>query len=303
MRPSLLLATVVLAAASDVPTADRMVERLPAGEPRDTAREVLTALRGDPVVAALLVDYTEMVLGWNEKFWADALLRSPQIPGSRFRVHDLRRPQPPIVQGRCDSVAPPPGAVVLKPADFTGSMRDHWTVEGDVLTAGGRRNNRINSAQRFGSVRLNLEFRTPADPQGYGQTRGNSGVFFSGGHEIQVLDNWRNPTYPDGMVASIYGQKPPSVNASLPPGMWQCLQIDFTAPTLDAAGMVTAPARATVRLNGHVVQNDVTFTGPTAFMRLTRYDRPLEPAMPIGLQDHGDAGSRVSFRNIWVLPK
>ena len=49
-----------------------------------------------------------------------------------------------------------------------------------------------------------------------GQARGNNGVNIFGKYEIQVLDSYDNPTYPDGQAAAIYGQTPPLVNASRP---------------------------------------------------------------------------------------
>jgi hypothetical protein len=49
-------------------------------------------------------------------------------------------------------------------------------------------------------------------------TGGNSGIFLPGGVEIQVLDNYDNPTYADGFACSVYGVAPPLANALRPPG-------------------------------------------------------------------------------------
>ena len=64
----------------------------------------------------------------------------------------------------------------------------------------------------------------PVNPQYWG----NSGVFPMGLYEVQILDNYKNETYPDGMVGSIYSQSPPLVNAARPAGVWQCLTSSST---------------------------------------------------------------------------
>src|ERR687898_314296 len=68
----------------------------------------------------------------------------------------------------------------------------------------------------------------PSEVKGNSQGRGNSGVFLNGVFEIQVLDSYENKSYADGQAASMYGQFPPMVNASRPPGEWQSYDITFT---------------------------------------------------------------------------
>ena len=102
------------------------------------------------------------------------------------------------------------------------------------LQPAGQTSNRLRSEASFGDVHLHLEFATPQPPVGSWQYRGNSGVFLMSLYEIQILDSWRNPVYPDGQMGAVYGQHPPLVNASLPPGEWQCLDIHFSAPRFDA---------------------------------------------------------------------
>ena len=46
-------------------------------------------------------------------------------------------------------------------------------------------------------------------------------------YEMQVLDNYKSETYPDGMAGAIYGQYPPLVNACRPQGEWQTYNIIF----------------------------------------------------------------------------
>jgi hypothetical protein len=58
------------------------------------------------------------------------------------------------------------------------------------------------SIEQFGDCQLHIEWLAPVEISGQGQGRGNSGVFFMGLVEVQVLDNYQNPTYADGMVGS-----------------------------------------------------------------------------------------------------
>ena len=117
--------------------------------------------------------------------------------------------------------------------------------------------------QSFGDCQLHIEWAEPTPPHGDSQGRGNSGVFFGfGRYEVQVLDSYNNKTYADGSAASVYGQYPPLVNASLAPGQWQTYDIIWTAPRFDADGKLLSKARETVIHNGVLVQNNVELTGP-----------------------------------------
>jgi hypothetical protein len=274
----------------------------------ETPEEIATLLsRGHPEVAALIAAHPEMKRAWTEDFWADALLRAPKLPGSGWRIHDFSRPQPNIVtpaMNECAGARAPRRAVTLfdgrSAAAFTGDKLALWHVADGALTATAHENNRIATRAAFGNMHLHLEFRTPSPPRGVWQYRGNSGVFLMRQYEVQILDSYNNPTYPDGQMGALYGQVPPRVNASLPPGRWQCLDIYFRAPRF-AGRKLQAPARATIRHNGVLVQRDATFLGPTAFAAIKPY-MPHAAKLPFTLQDHGDGTSMVSFRNIWVLP-
>ena len=231
---------------------------------------------------------------------------TPVLPGSKYRVHDGTRPQPKSIHVGDQATLPAPGAA---PSDarilFDGNDLSQWRGgSGDArwkLTRGAMEVNGtgdIRTRDKFGDVQLHLEFRTPTGGNATSQGRGNSGVFFMDRYEVQVLDSFRNPTYPDGQAAAIYGQRPPLVNASLPPGQWQTYDIVFVAPRFAKNGDVVSPARVTVFHNGVLVQYDVPLSGPTRHRTLTEYE-PHGPAGPIRLQDHGNP---VQFRNIWLRP-
>jgi hypothetical protein len=123
-------------------------------------------------------------------------------------------------------------------------------------------------------------------------------VFLLGQFEIQVLDSYQNPTYPDGQASAMYGQYPPLVNASRPPGEWQAYDIVFMAPRFNAAGTLEKPAVVTVFHNGVVVHHATAFQGPTQHKVIGKY-APASATGPLRLQDHGNP---VHFRNIWIRP-
>ncbi len=154
----------------------------------------------------------------------------------------------------------------------------------------------IRTKQEFGDCQLHLEFATPTPPKGRDQGRGNSGVLFFGRYEIQVLDSFENLTYPDGQAAAIYGQYPPLVNASRPPGQWQSYDIVFTAPRFTEEGPLESPAYVTMFHNGVLVHNHRAPLGPMKFRGLAPY-APHGPKGPLMLQDHTNP---VRYRNIWV---
>ncbi|GAA4417381.1 DUF1080 domain-containing protein [Nibrella viscosa] len=168
-----------------------------------------------------------------------------------------------------------------------------WPVQDGVLYS--TKGFSARSKQEFGDFQLHLEFKTPEKVEGTGQGRGNSGVFLQGRYELQVLDNYNNPTYVNGMVGSIYKQAIPLANPSRKPGDWQTYDVIYMAPRFNKAGLMTEPAYVTVLLNGVLVQNHVAIKGTTEYIGYPK----VQPhgKGPILLQDHGNP---VGFRNIWV---
>ena len=220
-------------------------------------------------------------------------------------IHSTDRPQPPIVRPGPESarVPPPSDAIVLFDGTALARWRSadsshgpaKWKVAGGYMEVVANTGS-IETARGFGDAQLHIEWRAPTPPKGEGQERGNSGVFLMGRYEVQVLDSYQNITYPDGQASAIYGQYPPLVNASRPPGEWQTYDIVFHAPRFDAAGTLLSPARMTVFHNNVLVQDNVTLTGPTGHHKRPPYEAHPDK-LPISLQDHGNP---VRYRNIWI---
>lgn len=229
---------------------------------------------------------------------------TPMQPNGRWHIHDGMRPQPTLVDPGPASPTPAPvpaDAIVLLGAgnDVSAwSMIDGgavtWVAANGILPTG---KGMIRTKAEFTSFQLHVEFATPSEVKGEGQGRGNSGVYLLGKFEVQVLDSFNNPTYPDGQCAALYGQFPPMVNASRGPGQWQSYDIAFRAPTFKG-GALEAPAVVTVFHNGVLVHNNQAFWGPTQHQRIDPY-KPADGSGPIALQDHGNP---VRYRNIWIRP-
>ena len=222
---------------------------------------------------------------------------------SGWPIHDMSRPEPPVVRPGDQQlpVTPPADATLLFDGTDLSGWRNAeggpagWIVREDYMESVPD-SGYVFTADVFGDVQLHLEFATPLQVEGNGQGRGNSGVFLMGLYEVQVLDSWNNRTYVDGQAAAVYGQYPPLVNACRPPGEWQSFDILFRRPRMRTDGTVAEPARLTVIHNGVLVQNHVRVWGPTAWLQHLPYD-PHQDRLPISLQDHGNP---VRYRNIWI---
>lgn len=135
----------------------------------------------------------------------------------------------------------------------------------------------------------------------------NSGIYFQSRYEIQLFDSWgvKAPNHSD--LGGIYqrwdesrpeGQKgyeghAPRASVARAPGLWQHLNIVFQAPRFDTSGNKISNAQfVSVKLNGVVIHDHVTLTGPT---RAAAFEDSEVPQAPIMIQgDHGP----VAFRNI-----
>jgi len=126
----------------------------------------------------------------------------------------------------------------------------------------------------------------------------NSGVYFQGQYEVQILDSFGKPDkdLKYGDCGGIYNTAPPKTNVSKAPGEWQSFEVVFQAPRFDAKGTKVANAKfVKVVHNGVVIHENVEVKGPTT-AALGGAERPLGPLMLQG--DHGP----VAFRNLRLQP-
>ncbi len=185
------------------------------------------------------------------------------------------------------------GTAGVKPGD---AKKLAWTPGTGIAVNGpeGRTNHLVTKAEH-GDVEAHIEFMVPKGS--------NSGVYFQGRYEIQVLDSWgvAEPKYGDcgGIYQGDQGYpgRPPSINAARRPGQWQSYDVVFRAPRFDAAGQKTDDALfVEVRHNGVLVHENQAVSGPTR-AAMYKDEKPLGPIMFQG--DHGP----VAYRNIRIYPR
>lgn len=221
---------------------------------------------------------------------------TPKLPWCEWLVHDPDRPAPPKVQpGPGDIGAQPPAdATILFDGKSLSQWNDtNWSVKNGSLIADGDQSPRTKEA--FGSFQLHLEWKSPKAFDGPWYNQGNNGVLLHGLYEIQIFDSYNEPLYPDGQCASVYGQTPPMVNASRPPGEWQSYDIFFTAPEFQD-GELVSPAYVTMLHNGVLVHHRQKVYGATGHRVLPHYRNAISEG-PVGLAGHG---CPIEFRNIWI---
>ena len=242
----------------------------------------------------------------QEKVYPTGYTDTPFLPGGKWRVHDDARPRPEVVTPGATASQPPSDAIVL----FDGTGLSEWImaknnepadwIVGDGYfevppkdqTAGGP----IRTKREFENFQLHIEWASPAEVTANSQGRGNSGVFFPGGFELQVLDSFENKSYADGQASALYGWKPPLVNACREPGQWQTYEIIFESPKWDAEGNLLKKAYITVLHNGVLTHHRQAYLGATGHKRVANYNRVTGKG-PIELQNHSNP---VRFRNIWI---
>lgn len=174
------------------------------------------------------------------------------------------------------------------------------------------------SVSEFGDIKAHIEFMVPENS--------NSGVYFMGRYEIQILDSYGKTEakfhdcggiyerWNDALITEMiethgdslgrilgnqqagYEGRAPKVNAARPAGQWQTYDVIFHAPRFNKKGAKIKNARfVSVVHNGITIHENVEVTGPTRAARFLD-EKPLGPLMLQG--DHGP----VAYRNIKIWP-
>ncbi len=224
-----------------------------------------------------------------------------------FSLGAQSEPQPRAVDPAKQTGQAPADAIVL----FDGKDLSQWAGGQDGRPAGCRvaagaivcetGNGDLWSRPKFRDAQIHIEWMEPSMPEQHSQSRGNSGAYLQARYEIQILDSYRNPTYPDGSCGALYGQAAPLVNASRPPGEWQSYDIVFHPPKCSPEGKLLERGSVTVLQNGILVQDH------TVIHNIGRgcIEGKIGEPGPLVLQDHNYPGAPhtvMRFRNIWFRP-
>ncbi len=135
-----------------------------------------------------------------------------------------------------------------------------------VNTAAGENPQDLFTVWQHGDLDLELEFMIAKES--------NSGIYFQGRYELQMLDSWGVDTPKFYDMGGVYqwwedgagrGGTAPRINASRAPGLWQHLEVKFRAPRFDDNGKKIQHARfEEVNLNGVMIHRNVNVVEPTA---------------------------------------
>jgi hypothetical protein len=183
-----------------------------------------------------------------------------------------------------------------KSVSLNSTNSTHFEIqdgEGILLNGYKGRTSNLYSEFLHGDCELHIEFIVPKNS--------NSGIYFMGHYEVQVLDSWNETELSYGSCGGIYAQwidgkdvggQPPNVNASLPPGKWQRFDIIFRAPKFNKNNHKKTNAFfESVVWNDEIIHENVEVKGPTRASMLG----PEQKKGPLMIQgDHGP----VAYRNI-----
>ena len=171
---------------------------------------------------------------------------------------------------------------------FDADQSVELTPAGDIRMIPG--NQSIISKKDYGDIKhLHLEFRLLGEVT-------NGGVYMQSRYEFNIKDSWgQGKGAPCGAFGNLVNTTEPEFNYSLPPMVWQTMDIQYTAARFNENGEKIANARVSMSLNGMPIYEDYELD---IIKGAAGGRTPLGPLGPIYLQEHGTA---YEFRNIWVL--
>jgi hypothetical protein len=143
----------------------------------------------------------------------------------------------------------------------------------------------IYTVEEFGDCTIRLEFMVPKGS--------NSGVYVMGEYEIQIYDSYGREKPGMGDVGAVYGIVAPRINAALPPGQWQSMEIVFVAPKFEDGKKVANARISKLTLNDKVIHENLELP------RLTPGDVAGKEVPKGPLMFQGNHGP-VAYRNIQI---
>ena len=210
------------------------------------------------------------------------------LPDGKWHQHDPDRPQPLVVTpgSTFSQGAPPPSdaEILFDGKDLSKWESDQgnegapaaWKVQDGYMEVTSPKGNHIRTRGKWSDFQLHVEWAAPTPPTGHGQARDNSGILINNMYEIQVLDSYNDKTYPDGQAGALYGQMPPLVNPSKPPGEWQTYDIIWESSRWNDKDKIVQKACVTVflmELSCSIEQNLSAAQTESAAVFLTRDTR------------------------------
>lgn len=159
-------------------------------------------------------------------------------------------------------------------------MRDHWKVENGVLVFDGKGAS-LSTARDYADFELLVDWKI--------HERGDSGIYLRGTPQVQIWDpddekGNRNRQGSGGLFNNQKNPSNPLKKADKPIGEWNRFRI------------LMVGEKVHVFLNNELVVRDTTLEN------YWERDKPIYPAGPIELQNHGN---KLYFKNIYVreIPK
>ncbi|MBI5759746.1 MAG: DUF1080 domain-containing protein [Planctomycetales bacterium] len=181
-------------------------------------------------------------------------------------------------------VGNPKTRAAMKPEDLSAAqkvadekMRAHWKSVDGVLVFDGKGDS-LCAVKDYADFELYVDWKI--------EKGGDSGIYVRGTPQIQIWDTEWEPYFKHGAdkgSGSFWNNqkhpKFPDVKADKPAGQWNSFHIKMVGE------------KATIKLNGKVVVNDVTLEN------YWERDKPVYPTGQIELQNHGNT---LYFKNIYV---
>ena len=238
--------------------------------------------------------------GWSFVFSGDSCIGYGNLHGDKTQFTMVKQDFIPSTLGK---QAPENAIQLLIGDDLSAWVHDDekekvtWKMEDGILETvsafwNGGQNRKdglggsIRTKQKFGDLQFHMEFRYAIEPGKSGQMRGNSGLFFHGVGEVQILNSYALQGYWNE-AGSIYKRHPAKVNAAGPPMYWQTYDVELIMPRFNADGDKLSEAILTVWLNGKLIHNQLEVKSNAS-------------QVSIGLQDHINC---LQYRNAWAVEK